>query len=81
MSSILLKHISHCLKFYFIVILEKPLRIPRSVSLNASLVLKGFLNKNPDERLGCDQNNGFCDVKHHPFFKSIDWEMVNHTHF
>ncbi|KAL5238840.1 hypothetical protein ACI65C_006250 [Semiaphis heraclei] len=58
------------------VILEKPLRIPRSVSLNASLVLKGFLNKNPDERLGCDQNNGFCDVKHHPFFKSIDWEML-----
>ena len=31
--------------FYFTVILEKPIRIPRSLSVKASSVLKGFLNK------------------------------------
>lgn len=60
----------------FQVILEKPIRIPRSLSVKAASVLKGFLNKNPDERLGCQRENGFLDIVNHQFFKTIDWEMV-----
>lgn len=60
----------------FQVILEKPIRIPRSLSVKAASVLKGFLNKSPDERLGCQRENGFLDIVNHQFFKTIDWEMV-----
>jgi atypical protein kinase C iota type len=60
----------------FQVILEKTIRIPRSISVKAQSVLKGFLNKNPAERLGCQLETGFSDITNHPFFKSIDWEML-----
>ncbi|KAK7576681.1 hypothetical protein V9T40_012967 [Parthenolecanium corni] len=62
--------------YLFQVILEKPIRIPRSLSVKASSVLKGFLNKNPAERLGCSPATGFIDIVEHPFFKSIDWESL-----
>jgi atypical protein kinase C iota type len=62
--------------FHIAVILEKTIRIPRSLSVKASSVLKGFLNKNPADRLGCRKETGFVDIVHHPFFKSVDWEMV-----
>ncbi|XP_041982040.1 atypical protein kinase C isoform X4 [Aricia agestis] len=61
--------------YLFQVILEKTIRIPRSLSVKAASVLKGFLNKNPAERLGCC-DNGFLDIVNHPFFKSIEWEML-----
>lgn len=59
--------------FLFQVILDKTIRIPRSLSVKAGSVLKGFLNKNPAERLGCHPETGFSDIIHHPFFKNIDW--------
>jgi len=62
--------------YLFQVILEKPIRIPRSLSVKAGSVLKGFLNKNPVERLGCHPQTGFADIQSHPFFKTIDWEML-----
>ncbi|VVC25114.1 Hypothetical protein CINCED_3A000623 [Cinara cedri] len=62
--------------YLFQVILEKTIRIPRSLSVKAASVLKGFLNKNPIERLGCNRESGFYDIITHPFFKSIDWEML-----
>lgn len=58
------------------VILEKTIRIPRSLSVKAASVLKGFLNKNPGDRLGCHRDSGFFDIVNHAFFKTIDWEMV-----
>ncbi|XP_046969429.1 atypical protein kinase C isoform X4 [Vanessa atalanta] len=61
--------------YLFQVILEKTIRIPRSLSVKAASVLKGFLNKNPVERLGCGEA-GFLDIVNHPFFKSIEWEML-----
>ncbi|CAK1553863.1 unnamed protein product [Leptosia nina] len=61
--------------YLFQVILEKTIRIPRSLSVKAASVLKGFLNKNPVERLGCGET-GFRDIVNHPFFKSIEWEML-----
>lgn len=63
--------------FNFAVILDRPIRIPRSLSVKASNVLKGFLNKNPVERLGCNPELGFGEIYEHQFFKQIDWESVN----
>ena len=58
------------------VILERPIRFPRSLSVKAASILKSFLNKNPMDRLGCHPETGFTDIITHPFFKTIDWEMV-----
>ncbi|XP_014773259.1 protein kinase C iota type [Octopus bimaculoides] len=62
--------------YLFQLILEKPIRIPRSVSVKAASVLKGFLNKNPKERLGCVPDAGFEDIRTHAFFRQIDWELL-----
>ncbi|KAK2175595.1 hypothetical protein NP493_720g01025 [Ridgeia piscesae] len=62
--------------YLFQVILEKPIRIPRSLSVKAASVLKGFLNKSPEERLGCHPETGFTDIQSHPFFRIIDWELL-----
>lgn len=61
-------------EYLFQVILEKVIRIPRSLSHPASNVLKGFLNKDPKDRLGCDWDNGFKDILEHKFFMPINWE-------
>ncbi|XP_068589048.1 protein kinase C zeta type isoform X2 [Cebidichthys violaceus] len=63
-------------EYLFQVILEKPIRIPRSLSVKAASVLKGFLNKDPKERLGCQVQTGFTDIKAHTFFRSIDWDQL-----
>uniref|UniRef100_A0A8C2HJL2 Protein kinase C n=1 Tax=Cyprinus carpio TaxID=7962 RepID=A0A8C2HJL2_CYPCA len=63
-------------EYLFQVILEKPIRIPRSLSVKAASVLKGFLNKDPKERLGCQVQTGFTDIKSHTFFRSIDWDQL-----
>ncbi|RXG73699.1 Atypical protein kinase C [Armadillidium vulgare] len=62
--------------FLFQVILERPIRIPRSLSVKAASILKGFLNKNPVDRLGCHPETGFRDIVTHTFFKSVDWELL-----
>nr|BAK09601.1 atypical protein kinase C [Lymnaea stagnalis] len=62
--------------YLFQIILEKPIRIPRSLSVKAASLLKGFLNKAPAERLGCHPQTGFSDIQSHPFFRTIDWEML-----
>lgn len=62
--------------YLFQVILEKVIRIPRSLSVKASSVLKGFLNKMQQERLGCHPETGFQDIIDHAFFRSIDWEIL-----
>ncbi|XP_027868838.1 protein kinase C zeta type isoform X7 [Xiphophorus couchianus] len=63
-------------EYLFQVILEKPIRIPRSLSVKAASVLKGFLNKDPKERLGCQVQTGFTDIKSHTFFRNIDWDQL-----
>ncbi|XP_064611254.1 protein kinase C iota type-like isoform X1 [Liolophura sinensis] len=62
--------------YLFQIIMEKTIRIPRSLSVKAASVLKGFLNKNPKERLGCHPQTGFDDITAHPFNRSIDWEAM-----
>ena len=67
-----------CARYLFIlVILEKTIRIPRSLSVKAAGILKGFLNKNPTDRLGCHKESRFMEIQTHPFFKSIEWEAVS----
>ncbi|XP_050411933.1 protein kinase C iota type isoform X1 [Patella vulgata] len=63
--------------YLFQIILEKTIRIPRSLSVKAASILKGFLNKNPKERLGCHPDTGFVDIKSHPFYRSINWELLS----
>lgn len=58
----------------FQVILEKPIRIPRSLSVRAASVLKGFLQKNPQERLA--SFDGLNEIKQHLFFRPIDWNLL-----
>uniref|UniRef100_A0A8C6UYL5 protein kinase C n=1 Tax=Neogobius melanostomus TaxID=47308 RepID=A0A8C6UYL5_9GOBI len=64
--------------YLFQVILEKQIRIPRSLSVKAASVLKGFLNKDPKERLGCHPQTGFADIQAHPFFRNVDWDLLEH---
>jgi serine/threonine protein kinase len=58
----------------FQVILEKPIRIPRSLSVKAASVLKSFLNKQPSERLGSTE--GLAEIRQHQFFRPIDWTQL-----
>ncbi|KAK6045209.1 kinase domain protein [Cooperia oncophora] len=57
--------------YLFQIILEKQIRIPRSLSVKAASVLKQFLNKDPSERLGCrtDIEESLTEMKEHPFFQ------------
>jgi len=54
----------------FQVISEKPIRIPRSLSVKATSALNGFLRKMPSERLGARE--GLKEIEQHLFFKTID---------
>merc|ERR1719511_76534 len=62
--------------YLFQAILEETIRIPRSLSVKAASILKGFLNKNPADRLGCHRDSGFGEIMNHPFFKTIEWAML-----
>lgn len=61
-------------------ILEKPVNIPRYVSAAATDAITGFLEKNPDDRLGCDCD-GFYEISCHDFFRGIDWGLVSRRLF
>ena len=56
----------------------------RPYSVKASSCLKGFLNKNPLDRLGCrvrpDGQSPFVDIMEHIFFKLIDWDALERRH-
>lgn len=30
----------------------------------------------PSERLGCHPQTGFADIQSHPFFRSIEWDLL-----
>lgn len=36
-----------------------------------------FSPQDPKERLGCQVQTGFTDIKSHTFFRSIDWDQVS----
>lgn len=55
-------------------ILHDDVLYPVWLSKEAVSILKGFMTKNPNRRLGCVVNQG-CEaaILAHPFFKDIDW--------
>ncbi|KAH8554140.1 kinase-like domain-containing protein [Umbelopsis sp. PMI_123] len=54
-------------------ILQDELRFPDEVSDSARDLLRGLLNRDPNERLG---NFGTQHIKNHPFFARIDWRKL-----
>lgn len=60
----------------FQTILEKTIRIPRNLTVRAQKILTAFLKKNQNERLGCNPDLGFTEIKMHEFFRGIDWEKL-----
>ncbi|KAH8867229.1 Protein kinase C iota type [Schistosoma japonicum] len=59
--------------YLFQIILTRPIRFPRSISVRATNILSGFLKKVPAERLGCAPDSSFADIMNHAFFAPIDW--------
>jgi len=51
----------------------KPL--PRSLSRQAADLIRRFLTVNPKRRMCCGQD-GFNELKRHPFFEGLDWDKL-----
>eukprot|EP00092_Neocalanus_flemingeri_P007691 GFUD01008305.1.p1 GENE.GFUD01008305.1~~GFUD01008305.1.p1 ORF type:complete len:665 (-),score=170.01 GFUD01008305.1:136-2130(-) len=51
----------------------KQVPIPSSFSREAQDIIRGLLQKNPKNRLGCKEDIGDQELKDHPFFGSISW--------
>ncbi|XP_058982526.1 protein kinase C isoform X1 [Musca domestica] len=47
---------------------------PVWLSREAVSILKGFLTKNPAQRLGCSGDEN--EIRRHPFFSRLDWEEL-----
>ena len=56
-------------------IVEKPIEMKPSFSIEAKSLLTGLLEKSPLRRLGCSEEDAE-DIKKHPWFFSIDWEKL-----
>ncbi|XP_055375516.1 protein kinase C isoform X2 [Condylostylus longicornis] len=57
-------------------ILHDDVLYPVWLSREAVSILKGFLTKNPTQRLGCTGNEN--EIRKHPFFAKLDWaELEN----
>lgn len=54
-------------------ILSQSLQLPESLSPAAKDILAKLLTREPDQRLGA---KGVSEIKAHPFFNDIDWEML-----
>eukprot|EP00761_Pharyngomonas_kirbyi_P012459 gb/GECH01012486.1/.p1 GENE.gb/GECH01012486.1/~~gb/GECH01012486.1/.p1 ORF type:complete len:482 (+),score=103.06 gb/GECH01012486.1/:1-1446(+) len=55
------------------LILKEPLTFPEHVSPEAQSLLRGLLERNASDRLGCQS---FEDIKKHEFFRNIDWDAL-----
>ncbi|KAG2467324.1 KPCE kinase, partial [Polypterus senegalus] len=58
-------------------ILHDDVLYPVWLSKEAVSILKAFMTKSPNKRLGCVASQGGEDaIKQHPFFKEIDWVQL-----
>nr|XP_002664164.2 protein kinase C epsilon type isoform X1 [Danio rerio]XP_021328303.1 protein kinase C epsilon type isoform X1 [Danio rerio] len=58
-------------------ILHDDVLYPVWLSKEAVSILKAFMTKSPSKRLGCVVSQGLEDaIKVHPFFKDIDWVLL-----
>ena len=55
-------------------VLTAPLSIPLSVGQEASDLLSKLLKKDPNDRLG--KNDNVEEIQKHPFFKDVEWDKV-----
>ncbi|KAK2950114.1 putative Ribosomal protein S6 kinase alpha-6 [Blattamonas nauphoetae] len=51
--------------------------LPEDVSDDARSLIRGLLEKNPENRLGT--KHGVSEIKNHPYFADVDWDNVYHT--
>lgn len=51
------------------------LSIPHFVSIEATSLLQGLLQKDPKKRLGGDSADAEV-IRRHPFFRPVDWEKL-----
>lgn len=56
-----------------------PPREDADISLECRDLLEKLLVKDPKQRLG--YSTGMSDIKRHPFFKGIDWKMVERREY
>lgn len=59
----------------FLAILHNDVLFPVWLSKEAVSIIRGFLIKKREDRLGCGMD-GESDIKAHPFFSKIDWEKL-----
>lgn len=59
----------------FDMILNAPITYPAELSDASTSLLKGFLNRDENKRLGCG-DNGYNNVKSHAFFEGLDWDKL-----
>ncbi|PPQ91033.1 hypothetical protein CVT25_013958 [Psilocybe cyanescens] len=62
-------------------ILKDPLRFPEDAAQRCSeqgiAALKGFIDRDPTTRLGCQPGGqGIEDIRRHPWFSGIDWDNL-----
>nr|XP_055129898.1 serine/threonine-protein kinase N2-like [Symphalangus syndactylus]XP_055129900.1 serine/threonine-protein kinase N2-like [Symphalangus syndactylus] len=56
-------------------IVNDEVRYPRSLSTEATSIMRRLLRRNPELRLGASEKDA-ADVKKHPFFQLIDWRAL-----
>ncbi|XP_063493867.1 serine/threonine-protein kinase N2-like [Symphalangus syndactylus] len=56
-------------------IVNDEVRYPRSLSTEATSIMRRLLRRNPELRLGASEKDAE-DVKKHPFFRLIDWRAL-----
>lgn len=52
-----------------------PLKLPLYLSADVSNLIVALLNRNPHKRLGSGKGDA-NEIKKHPWFKDINWEVV-----
>ncbi|KAJ2740386.1 hypothetical protein GGI20_005837 [Coemansia sp. BCRC 34301] len=57
--------------------IQFPIIADVQVSYDCISAMRGFLHKDPAQRLGCGAN-GLDSVKAHPFFSAINWDALEH---
>ncbi|KAF3484058.1 protein kinase [Arthroderma uncinatum] len=53
---------------------DQPLKFPKSITPTAEDFIIRLLDRRPENRLGA--NGGVSEIKAHPFFVDVDWNMV-----